>query len=75
MVLLIIGCLLVISLTVWSVFDINRKRFMNKSMKPIWLVIVVILPLLGPIFYIQNRKNLINSSPSFNPAFMSQNSE
>lgn len=47
-----------LALTVWAVIDIVRKPFKKDNDKVLWLIIVLMLGLIGPIIYLVKRKEL-----------------
>ncbi len=56
--LIIVLSILTLALTFWALVDIVKSRFKDPFMRIIWLIIVLFIPILGPIFYFQLRRNL-----------------
>lgn len=48
-----------IALTIWAVIEIAMKPFRKDSEKVLWLIIVVLLGVIGPILYLIKRKQLL----------------
>lgn len=48
-----------IGFTIWAVIEIASKPFVNEKNKVLWLIIVLMLGLLGPIIYLTQRKKLL----------------
>lgn len=60
-ILLIPFVLLPLVLWVWALLDLLKSSFRSGSEKLIWLVVVVFIPLLGPLLYIFiGRKQKVN---------------
>jgi|AntRauTorckE5430_2_1112549.scaffolds.fasta_scaffold02381_3 preprotein translocase subunit Sss1 len=55
-----------IVITIWSVVEIATKPFKKESDKVIWLIVVLLLGLIGPIIYLTQRKNLLANPPGGN---------
>ena len=55
-----------IVITIWSVVEIATKPFKKESDKVIWLIIVLLLGIIGPIIYLTQRKNLLANPPGGN---------
>jgi len=68
---LIIGYIfLTIALWFWAFWDILRSRFKSPTMKMVWILAVLFLPVLGSIFYFQLRKkHLVKEPRKFQPNF------
>jgi len=47
-----------LALTIWSAIDIVRKPFKKDNDKVLWLIVVLMLGLIGPIIYLVKRKEL-----------------
>ena len=48
-----------LALTIWSVVEIASKPFRKENDKVIWLIIVLLLGLIGPLIYLTQRKKLL----------------
>ena len=61
---LIIGfIILTIALWFWAILDISRSRFKNPTMRMVWLLAILFLPVLGSIFYFQLRRKFVVKEP------------
>lgn len=61
---------LTIGLWIWAIHDIIKTHFKKRIMTPIWLIVVILLPLLGSIVYFQLKRNQIDRSEGkFSPDF------
>lgn len=47
-----------LGLTVWAVIDIVRKPFKKSNDQVLWLIVVLMLGVIGPIIYLVKRKEL-----------------
>lgn len=47
-----------LAITIWSVVDIVRKPFKRENDKVLWLILVLLVTLIGPIVYLVKRKEL-----------------
>jgi hypothetical protein len=47
-----------LALTIWSVVDIVRKPFRRENDKVLWLILVLMVGVIGPIIYLIKRKEL-----------------
>ena len=58
---LIVMLLAVASLvaTIWAAIEIGTKPFVNDKDKVLWLIIVLMLGIIGPIIYYTQRKTLL----------------
>ena len=66
--------LLIIALWFYAIFDIARSRFISPTMNLVWLIIVLIFPILGSIFYFLLRKKYVFNEPrKFQPNFTKHN--
>ncbi|MBN2616621.1 MAG: PLDc N-terminal domain-containing protein [Bacteroidales bacterium] len=45
-------------LWVWAVYDINKTRIHTK-MSLLWLLLVLIFPMIGPLIYFQMKRRLL----------------
>ena len=69
-ILVIAFVFLSLILTFWALIDVSRSRFKNSSQRTIWLMIVLFLPIWGPIIYFQIRRKLVTKEKRvFNPNF------
>ena len=50
--------ILTIGLWFWALIDIAKSRFKDQTMNTVWLLIVLIFPIVGSIFYFLLRKNI-----------------
>ncbi|NLX66305.1 MAG: hypothetical protein GXZ19_05965 [Bacteroidales bacterium] len=60
--MVIIFILLCILIYIWVIVDIY-KRFKkgNKLLSPIWLLLIFLLPVLGPLIYLTTREKDFNN--------------
>jgi len=49
--------LLILVLWIWAMFDVVKSRKQNRNVQPLWLLLIFIFPILGPIIYFQMAKN------------------
>ena len=51
--LLIIGVIAIVplALALWALVDALTSKFAQKNSKIIWILVIILLPLLGPILY------------------------
>lgn len=47
-----------LALTIWAVVDIVRKPFRRENDKVLWLILVLMVGVIGPIIYLVKRKEL-----------------
>lgn len=55
---LIVLLVLSIVLWVWAVYDLRKSRIATNS-KLVWLVVLLFLPMIGPVVYFQINKQTI----------------
>ena len=64
--------ILTLGLWIWAIVNIVKSSFKDGAQKILWLVVVVLFPILGPIVYFQvGRKYTNRKSRKFNPSFNS----
>jgi hypothetical protein len=56
MILLGMGSLVA---TIWAAIEIGTKPFVREKDKVLWLIIVLMLGIIGPIIYFTQRRNLL----------------
>ncbi|RLD42045.1 MAG: phospholipase [Bacteroidetes bacterium] len=62
--------ILTLSLWIWAIVDIVKSSFKDRAQKILWILVVVLFPILGPIVYFQVGRNYTNrKSRKFNPSF------
>jgi hypothetical protein len=62
--------LMVLVLWGWALLDLTQSTFKDPTMKTVWLLVVLVFPLVGSIFYFQLKRKLITKeSRRFNPNF------
>jgi len=61
MIIIVFGLLSLASfgLTIWAVVEIASKPFVREKDKVLWLIIVLLVGLVGPIVYLVQRKKLL----------------
>lgn len=47
-----------LAVTIWAVIDIVRKPFRRENDKVLWLILVLMVGIIGPIIYLIKRKEL-----------------
>lgn len=52
------------ALTIWAVVEIASKPFVREKDKVLWLILVLLVGVVGPIVYLTQRKKLL---ARFNP--------
>jgi Flp pilus assembly protein protease CpaA len=45
-------------LWIWAVYDINKARIQNR-ISLLWLLLVLVFPMIGPIIYFQMKRRLL----------------
>ncbi|MBW6483429.1 MAG: PLD nuclease N-terminal domain-containing protein [Vicingaceae bacterium] len=53
----------VLAIWFWTIIDITRSRFINPTMRTIWLIAVLLFPVLGSILYQLLKNKFINKEP------------
>lgn len=48
---------IVIVFWIWAMVDVSRSWGRRKNAQPLWLLLIFIFPILGPIIYFQMVKN------------------
>ena len=48
-----------LALTIWAIIEIATKPFKREKDKVIWIIIVLVLGLVGPLLYLAKRKSLL----------------
>jgi len=56
--LMIILIVLSAILWIWVVYDINKTRIRNK-ISLLWLLLMLVFPMIGPIIYFQMKRRLL----------------
>ncbi len=51
-------CLLALALMLVTIFSILKNDFKDTKIKLTWLIGSILLPIIGPILYFQNKKKL-----------------
>lgn len=46
------------ALWIWTLMDFYESRFKNFKLKFVWFLIILMLPLIGSIFYFQLKKKM-----------------
>ena len=65
---MIIGLvILVLIMWFWAITNLLKSRFKHSRTKAVWLLIVLVFPVLGPIIYFQLRKVLLTGPSEFHP--------
>lgn len=56
----LIGILAILALVLWAwaVYDVNATRIKKKYNHTLWLLLILIFPILGPLAYFQLKKRL-----------------
>jgi beta-lactamase regulating signal transducer with metallopeptidase domain len=66
----IVLSLISIVLVVLSIRDILKRKFKNLAFGLVWLFIILVVPIIGPIMYLSLRKGMSAGRPkTFNPVF------
>ena len=55
--------ILTFSLWIWAIIDIVKSSFKNPVQKTLWLLLVLLFPILGSIFYFQLGRKYTNRKP------------
>ncbi|SFV34944.1 PLDc N-terminal domain-containing protein [Thermoflavifilum thermophilum] len=50
-VLIVLFCLFLLLIWIWTLVDILRSRFDSDTTKLIWVIVIILLPVLGMILY------------------------
>ncbi|MBX6379411.1 phospholipase D-like protein [Thermoflavifilum aggregans] len=50
-VLIVLFCLFLLLIWIWTLVDILRSRFDSDTTKLIWVIVIIFLPVLGVILY------------------------
>jgi len=63
-------------LLVVAVIDILQRKFKNPALGFVWFFVVLIFPIIGPLFYLIIRKSITQGKlRKFNPKFHHYNFE
>jgi hypothetical protein len=60
--------LLVIGVWAYTLFDCLKSEFVGPNQKLIWIILIVFVPILGPLFYFGLSKN-VKVKRKFQPDF------
>jgi uncharacterized RDD family membrane protein YckC len=55
-IMMLLFVLLPIILFIWALIDVLRSDFKDSITKVIWVIVVIFVPLVGPILYLVLRK-------------------
>lgn len=45
----------------WALYDINISRLRGDRLQPLWLMLIVVFPSIGPLIYFRvKRRTLVN---------------
>ncbi len=64
---MIVLIILTAILWIWALVDIVRSKFENPSLQLLWIILILIFPIIGPIGYFQFGKTATKQRRKFNP--------
>ncbi|WP_370687619.1 PLDc N-terminal domain-containing protein [Fulvivirga ligni] len=67
--IVILFSLAVITLWIWAIIDVSYSRFKSQKINLVWYILVLLFPILGPIFYFQLKRYYLFKARVFNPNF------